>query len=301
MRVIVATDGSPCADIAVDLAAGIGWPEGTSFRVVQAVESGAGLYGNMYAAELLAQSASLEEDLRRDAAETVARTAARLRAAGYDASGDVLRGRPAAAIVEAARSDGADLIIVGSRGHGAIERMLLGSVSAEIVDHSPIPVLVAREAGFTRVVLAWDGSAAASGAARLVREWPIFAGTTVRVVSVTDIETPWWAGFPVPGTVESTALYLESADAVRKQHEELARTMAAELVAAHIDATAEPREGDAATELLRAAAPGATDVIVMGTHGRTGLARVLLGSVARNVLHHATCSVLIAPDPSHRS
>jgi len=53
------------------------------------------------------------------------------------------------------------------------------------------------------------------------------------------------------------------------------------------------RAGDAATEILVAAGEAAAGLIVMGTHGRTGLTRLFLGSVARNVMHHAHCSVLI--------
>jgi nucleotide-binding universal stress UspA family protein len=65
------------------------------------------------------------------------------------------------------------------------------------------------------------------------------------------------------------------------------------LRAAGLRASAERLEGDAATVLLSRARATQSDLIVMGTHGRTGLARLVIGSVARNVLHHATCSVLI--------
>ena len=187
----------------------------------------------------------------------------------------------------------ADLVVVGSRGHGTIESMLLGSVSAEVVDHSPAPVLVARSDQATRVVLAWDGSSWARRAADLLRTSPIFAGSNVRVVSVTDVEVPWWTGFPEAGSAELMPMYLDAMDASRKQHDELARAMTSELQAAGLTAEADRRAGDAATEILVAAGAFKADVIVMGTRGRTGLTRLVLGSVARNVLQHATCSVLI--------
>jgi nucleotide-binding universal stress UspA family protein len=63
-------------------------------------------------------------------------------------------------------------------------------------------------------------------------------------------------------------------------------------------AEAERRDGDAATEILAAANASKANLIVVGTHGRTGLRRILLGSVARNVLQHAGCSVLIVREPS---
>ena len=175
--------------------------------------------------------------------------------------------------------------------------MLLGSVSAEVVDHAPAPVLVARGDQATRVVLAWDGSSCAARAADLLRTWPVFAGCAVRVVSVADVEVPWWSGFPVDGSPGLLPIYSDAGNASRKHHDELARDMSTALRAAGLTAEADGREGDAATEILAAAGAFKADIIVMGTHGRTGLTRLVLGSVARNVLQHATCSVLIARDP----
>jgi nucleotide-binding universal stress UspA family protein len=115
----------------------------------------------------------------------------------------------------------------------------------------------------------------------------------LRVVSVADIEIPWWSGFPEAGSPEVMPIYVDAANASRKQHDELAREMTAQLQTAGRAAEADRREGDAATEILAAASASKADLIVMGTHGRTGIARLVLGSVARNVLQHATCSVLI--------
>jgi len=69
--------------------------------------------------------------------------------------------------------------------------------------------------------------------------------------------------------------------------------MTVELEAAGITAEVDRREGDAATEILAAANAFEADLILLGTHGRTGVVRLVLGSVARNVLHHASCSVLV--------
>jgi nucleotide-binding universal stress UspA family protein len=89
-------------------------------------------------------------------------------------------------------------------------------------------------------------------------------------------------------------MYVEAADASRRLHADLARTMAAELGTAGIAATGESPEGDPATQIIAAAGSWDADLIVLGTHGRTGLRRLVLGSVARNVIHHAHASVLVA-------
>jgi len=298
MRVLLAIDGSEPAGLAVDLVADVAWPAGTDILVAQAVETGAGLFGGPWPALAMVQADRIEADVRAEAHRNVQEARDRLSRGGVSAQAVVLRGRPATAIVDRARRNHADLVIVGSRGHGTIESMLLGSVSAEVVDHAPAPVLVARGRRIERIVLAWDGSSCAARAVDLLRTWPIFTGSPVRVVSVADVEIPWWTGFPEAGSPEVMPMYVEAADASRKQHDELARAMAAQLQASGFTAEADRRDGDAASEILAAASAWKADLIVMGTHGRSGLKRLVLGSVARNVLHHAGCSVIVVREGS---
>ena len=302
MRVLVAIDGSAASLVTVDLVCGIPWPAGSRIVVAEAVESGEALYGGPWPALAMLEVSRLEAEIRATAEQDVRAAGERLARPGLAVDTAVLTGRPATAISERARAMDADLIVVGSRGHGRIGSMLLGSIPAELVDHAPAPVLVARGPGIERVVLAWDGSSCAGRAADLLCAWPIFAGSSIRVVSVADIEVPWWTGFPEPGSPELMPIYVETAEASRRHHDELVAEKADELRARGLSASTERREGDAATELLAGAAAAGTDLIVMGTHGRTGLARLVIGSVARNVLQHATCSVLIVreTDPHPR-
>jgi nucleotide-binding universal stress UspA family protein len=293
MRVLVAVDGSEPAGLAVDLVAGVAWPEGSEILVAQAVEMGAFLFGGPWPALAVVQTDRIEAEIRDQAQRTVHEARERLARPGLSVDAVVLRGRPATAIVDQARRMQADLVVVGSRGHGTIESMLLGSVSAEVVDRAPAPVLVVRGQRIDDILLGWDGSSCATLAADLLRTWPIFAGSQVRVLSVADVGVPWWTGFPEAGSPEMMPMYLEAADASRKQHDELAREMTVQLQASGVTAIADRRHGDAATEILAAAKASNADLIVMGTHGRTGLTRIVLGSVARNVLQHATCSVLV--------
>ena len=301
MRILLATDGSPSAGVAVDLVAGLDWPPGTAIRVAEAIETGAALFGGPWPALATVQIDKLEAEVREAARATVEGARTRLQRPGVDVAAAVILGRPATAIVEAARTMDADLVVVGSRGHGTIESMLLGSVSSEVVDHAHVPVLIARRPFIRRIVLAWDGSDSARVAAAFVRTWPIFRGATVRVVSAADVELPWWSGFPAMGSPAVMPMYAEAAEASRRVHADLARDMTSELAATGLAATAEAREGDAATEIIAAAAAWDADLIVLGTHGRTGLRRLLLGSVARNVLQHSGTSVLVARESPSRS
>jgi nucleotide-binding universal stress UspA family protein len=297
-RVLLAIDGSEPSSLGVDLVAEVAWPAGTQIVVAQAVQDGAGLFGGPWPVAEAVTTDRLEARIRAAAQTTVDAACARLARPDLKVEGIVLTGRPASVIVEHARRMEAHLIVVGSRGHGTIESMVLGSVSAELVDHAPAPVLVVRGRRIERIVLGWDGSSCAAHAADLLRNWPIFAGSRIRVVSVADVEIPWWTGFPEAGSAELIPMYADAADASRKQHDELARGMTASLQSSGLTAEAERRAGDAATEIIAAAVASDADLIVMGTRGRTGLTRLVLGSVARNVLQHAKCSVLIVRDVS---
>jgi nucleotide-binding universal stress UspA family protein len=301
LKVLLAIDGSEPAGLALGLVADIAWPAGTEIVVVEAVETGAGLFGGPWPALAMVQADDIEADLREHARRVVDQARDRLEQPGLDVTAVVLRGRPATAIADRARAMAADLVVVGSRGHGTIESLLLGSVSAEVVDLATAPVLVARGRRTEQIVLGWDGSTCAARAADRLRSWRIFAGSHVRVVSVADVEIPWWSGLQDDGSPAMMQIYADAADAARKRHEELAREMTVQLQGAGVTAEAECRDGDAATEILAAANASKADLIVVGTHGRTGLKRLVLGSVARNVLQHATCSVLVVRDGSRSS
>jgi nucleotide-binding universal stress UspA family protein len=293
MLVIVATDGSGPAALGVQLVARASWPDGTTIRVVHAVDTTPTAIIGPFGAAAITRPELIEADAREAATAALEAARAELERAQLRVECSSLRGRPALAIVEAARELEADLIVVGSRGHGTIDRMLLGSVSAEIVDHATVPVLVARGDRLDRVLFALDGSECAGRAGALLG-WPAFARSSISIIGVSEPEVPWWAGFAGAGTPGTVPLYAEAAAASRKEHRRLIEAKAAELNAAGLEARPDLRIGDPAREIIAAAEDAEADVVVMGTRGRTGIPPLLLGSVARNVLHHATCSVLIA-------
>jgi nucleotide-binding universal stress UspA family protein len=290
--VLLAVDGSAASDVAVELVEATAWPDGSTIHVLEAVETAAMMFGGPTPAAAYLD-ADFETALLTSAHATVDGVRDRLERPGIRISAAVISGRPATAIVDAAQSLEIDLVVVGSRGYGLIERMLLGSVSAEVVDHAPCPVLVTRGPTLGNVVFGWDGSPCAAEAAAILRRWPIFASSRVRVVSAADVDIPWWTGFPEVGLPERVPIYVDAANAARREHDTLARSMVDELRSSGLDASAERRDGDAASELIAVAKETDADLIVVGTRGRTGLTRLLLGSVARNVVQHAPCSVLV--------
>lgn len=293
MRVLLAVDGSPGASVVTDLATSLDWPHGTRLRVVSALADQAQVFASAWAPAAPAELQRLEDELLAVQESQVAAAVAAVARPGVTVDGRVVRGRAATAIVDEATEFAADLVVIGSRGHGAFESALVGSVSAEVVDHAPCPVLVARRGHARRVMLADDGSPDAGRARGLVRDWLILRGLPVCVVSVATVPVPWEpAVAPMAGSFAADSYTIALAES-RRVHAEVARRAHDELAVEGRPVEYVVRVGSPAGELVAAAVEWGADLVVIGSHGRTGLQRVLLGSVARSVLLHAPCSVLV--------
>lgn len=292
MRVLVATDGSKPSQIAMELVASLKSGADTTVRVLEILPP---------LPPALLGEATLES-LKSIEREDLKELAAPLRRTGVAGDEVVLRGDSVAdLIVRDAAAWQADLIVTGSRGRGPITSMLLGSVAAAVSDHAPCPVLVARRPTCTRIVLAEDGSEGSFEARRLLSRWEVFKGLPVTVVSVAQLPRTLRSGVAPTMLDEARAAEAEMAAEVRAAHEGLARAAAEDLRVAGLKAQADLREGDPAAEIIAAAQRANADLIVIGSRGRSGITRALLGSVARNVLLHADCSVLIVRRVGNRA
>ena len=297
MRVLLAYDGSAGAAQAADLVGATPWPSNSVVRVVSVIEpilmpvSGPWDQGATPSPELEAAITAFADATTRDVLE-------RMRASGTSVDGRMLHGRAASAIIDEAHSFGADLVVVGSRGHGPIATLLLGSVSSEIVDHAPCPVLVARTGSLTRVVLATDESPAAQEAEAVLARWPIFSGLPIHVVSVAEVVHPWTTGIAPTMYGQVLDAYDAELRESKVEHQRIAADASGRLRESGHVVDSEMRHGDAAGEIVAVAEQRGADLIVLGSCGRTGLTRLLLGSVARNVLSGSTASVLIVHEPT---
>jgi nucleotide-binding universal stress UspA family protein len=296
MRVLLAYDDSAGARTARDLVAGIDLPEGSTITLATVLQQPMDVFGasGFGSTEAVEASAMLAADLQGMLIAASAPFRPRFRV-----DHRVLRGRPAQAIVAEAKSIGSDLIVTGSRGHGPFASVLLGSVSTEIVDHAPCPVLVARRAQLRRLVVGADGSEGSLHAVELVRTWPALAGLPTVVTSVAANEGAWESAVG-PSLVGEWPVAL---DDLNREAMEFANASAQaagdQLTGSGMDACVEVRRGDAADQLIAAADTHGADLIVIGSRGLGTWSQLLLGSVAHKVVQHARQSVLVVRATPH--
>ncbi len=290
MRVLLATDFSRHATQARTLVTHFADQSATTVRVVHAIEPMTPVtsFGVVPILDLDGNDRALYGEVERFADP--------LRDADRVVETDVLFGLAADVIIaEAARFE-ADLIVVGSRGRSDVASLVLGSVSAEVVDRAPCPVLVARHDALSRIVFAEDGSRSAAAGASVITDLPPLRALPVRVVSVADVPFPYVTEGPFAAVVVQD--YARRLSHVRAEGRRLACVRVDSFSGAGMNATADMREGRAAAEIIAAAKADKSDLIVIGSRGLTGLTRFMLGSVSRAVLFHAPCSVLVVHVPS---
>jgi nucleotide-binding universal stress UspA family protein len=200
-----------------------------------------------------------------------------------------LRGVPWSEIVAELEREGYDLCVVGTHGRTGIARFLVGSVAEKVIRHAPCSVLAIRPDGgaepFTHALVPLDFSARSEEALALASSL-IPAEGTITLLHV--IEVPVAArGQLVLGTFardldKHAATALDSA-AARMATLTRARMVRQTRIGAVADQIVETLDGDRSV-----------DLVVMGSHGRTGIKRAVMGSVAERVVRHARCSVLVA-------
>jgi len=285
LKVVVATDGSKGGRRAVTAAARMPWPDGSELKVVSVVER-----NSVYRAP------ETEAALRRRAQEVVAAGARRLRPAARVVSTAVLTGPAAQAILDAARRWRADLIVVGCRGLRALERFALGSVSAGVARTAPCSVLVVkgRLAAPLHAVMAFDGSKDARRAARQLAPLSGLGGvvTLVSVLCPPRVHTLGLLPGSIAGKIQVELK--QAAAEMERQAQTDGREVASMLRRAGWKVDLLIRSGDPYREITAAAREVGASLVAAGQRGVTGLKRILLGSVAEQLLlQPASTSVFI--------
>ena len=146
MKILLAVDGSPCSDAAVEEVSRRPWPDGSSIKVLTTFELPTPPTPEAWAVPIN-YFEEMDQALRKQAQNVVDRAIEKLKprlSKTISLDGQLLPGSPKTVILDEAEDWGADLIVVGSHGYRAWERFLLGSVSQSVVSHAKCSVEVVR-------------------------------------------------------------------------------------------------------------------------------------------------------------
>ena len=194
-------------------------------------------------------------------------------------------GSPAEVIVSMAKEQKADLIVMGARGLGPIKERLLGSVSHRILTQAPCATLIVHGPvkAMKQILLPLQGPSDAEAAIRFLQLKPFHEAIEVTLLTVLPSTEPPWPG-NAAAAAAATELLEEQADYI----EGVAERLRAIGYKAHGVAVV----GTPSTMILQQATTLRSDLILMGTRGRQGITRFVLGSVSHAVLHKMPCPVL---------
>lgn len=202
------------------------------------------------------------------------------------------RGAPYAQLVRRAESYAADFIVVGTHGRTGLAHLMLGSVAERVVEHTHCSVLVARPPHRAGVVVAATDmsepslAAVAAGADAAKR-------SGARLVVVSALDWTAYATDAVAGLIGAVAV-VPPEELQREVRDALRSTLEQAMTRLGVVGEAQVLDGPAASAIVEYAEEVGAELVVVGTHGRTGLKRIALGSVAEQVIRGAGCSVLVA-------
>lgn len=266
--VLLATDGSEFSAGALRLALIIASKCGIQLTALTIV-----LSNPEY--DAIAPQLALQAEVRaREILEEVSRTAA---AAGVAVTPVIRHGQdPYLEIVQQSEEMQADLIVMGRRGRRGLARMMVGDATAKVCGHARCSVLVVPKAARMwerRILVATDGSRCSDAAAVAAGRLAALCGLPISVVSAVR---------PVHNQARQEEA-IRVVERVRQAYRDDG-----------LEVTALVEQADRPEEAIVQAAQGqGADLIVVGSHGRTGLRKVLLGSVSERVIGQAQGPVLV--------
>jgi len=273
-KILVCTDGSPDSEGAITAALHLAKATGSTVVLLEVIFYLAG-YELQSPDALAPPMVNLElmqvmESAARERLETWKAEAAR---EGVTLSPRVRTGSSAYdGILEEAGETQPDLIIMGRHGYTGLTRLLMGSVTARVIGHSPCHVLVVPRGialSFERLLIASDGSPFSEAAWNEALSLAKTMGSALIGVAVAASDRD------IPTATE----------AVRKMEAAAAEQG---ITLDTLIPQGRPEEG-----IVKAAEFKQTSLIILGSHGRTGLKRLLMGSVAERVIGNAPCPVLV--------
>ena len=284
-RILLPLDGSPLSEQAIPYATALARRAGARLILVRATQANTLLDVDDIDAEGGVVSRA-EHDL--EAVE------ARLRETGVETEAYVYYERPVLAVLDAARRHEADLIIMSTHGRSGLGRMIYGSVADDVLRHAEIPILLVpptidhawpTDRPLT-VLIPLDGSELAETALERAGLLADTLGARLHLLRVVEPPT-----YPLYGDGYNYIPFDDEAERVAAR--QYLDEVAAKLAGQGRESTVEVASGPPSVVIPRVATEQQADVIAMATHGRGGLARLVLGSVATGTLRLAHLPLLL--------
>jgi nucleotide-binding universal stress UspA family protein len=290
MKILVAYDGSECADSALDDLRRSGLKSDAQIKVLSVLENWLPPPSSVELLELIDRDQIYQKLAQAGAL--------RLRSmeAGWDVNSESGAGSPGTVIIEKAEQWGADLIVVGSHGRTGLGRLFFGSISQKVLHDAHCSVRVARgqlEETDTsvRLIIGFDGSKDSKAAIEAVvaRKWP--GGSEARIVNATWM-LPQHTSQRMHGQI--TEWMIEEKARINRMVEEAA----GKLYASGLRTETVVKEGAPKLVLVEEAESWEADCIFVGARGMSRIDRFLLGSVSSAVAARAHCSVEVVRNPA---
>ncbi len=281
-KVLVATDFSDGSRRAVEVATRLATTQNAELVIAHAWNVPTALGGELPIPSEVVRE--IEDEAVRGLGDAL-REAKQL---GARATSRLVHGPATRAIVRQLDDPSFDLVVVGTRGRTGLPRILLGSVATSIVRHAPVSTLVVRPDNvaipFEHVLCPTDFSDQANAALALAEELAEADGAKLTLLHVAEVA--FYGGRGAAQFIH----YLE-----RTSREQLARATARTRDRITVPVDGVNAIGSAGGQTLaRIDDDKSIDLVVIGSHGRTGIERVVFGSVAEKVVRHARCPVLVA-------
>jgi nucleotide-binding universal stress UspA family protein len=299
MKILLATDGSEHAGMALDYLLRFPFPEDSSVILLTVIDKR--VFVDAESVELTAEQSealhAVHHTVREEAQAFLDMAAQRVGENGLAVTVQMRSGDVAEEILIAAEEAQVDLVVVGSHGHSPVRRFMLGSIANRVLTYSPYSVLIVKqpEAGHSlpglegepwRVLLASDESAPARKALELCASLPLGAGDSVEVVTVLTLVT----GFRQDIYQHLNPVWQQKKIAAKAALDGAVVKLHGSLPGV----TSQLREGASSShEIIEAAEESGSNLIVLGSEGKSALQRLVQGSFTGNVARHAPCSVLV--------
>lgn len=276
-KILVAYDGSASAKNALALAAGIARKDKSWIKVLAVVPD---YKGDL---ELIGVS-NIKEIIEGPGQKLLAEAKEISDGHGVHVFTNLEQGEPYDRIVQVAIDENCDLVIMGRSGLTHLERALMGGVTARVIGHTERNVLIVPEESglvWDRILVATDGSETSSVAVRHAVELAKEYGARLAAVSVvhTDEEMIALAPEHIQLLADKARSYLQDVTDICAGQGLVVDTFV--------------REGEPHEQITGVAGEIGASLVVMGTHGRKGLSRLLMGSVTERTIGYAPCPVLI--------